>query len=381
MSPTPDAPKKQKLKKSSKNQKKKHKHRQNQETLAGTTFATGKDTLKEESISSGSPHKPRQKYISSASLTNEKGKSQNKSRKRKQRNDKIQQSDIRKVPRKLLQTKEETVEVKADPEFFAGGATLAGRRPTYSFQVDDTDHCETPLKAYRDVGIVLQKIAESKGKDRSSLCIYDPYFCDGGVITKLASLGFSSVINRNRDFYQDIGNGATPDYDVLVTNPPYSGVHMEKLLAFCAQNQKKPFLLLLPHFVYTKDYFHRSLQSVSSPPNLFFLVPETRYSYVPPTWVEASGGSKALGRGKETTAPFPSFWYCHAKPHDIPRKWLVQTFGPTGSIRPKHSSRLRYAQSTNDIPRDFKGEFDASKKRPNPKARKRAAKKRRDASM
>ncbi|KAL3932727.1 MAG: hypothetical protein SGBAC_010718 [Bacillariaceae sp.] len=267
--------------------------------------------------------------------------------------------------------------------------------PQYSFQVDDTDHCETPVEAYRDLLDVLDEICKSLNKTRANLLIYDPYYCNGGVKRKLASLGFESVINKNRDFYHDIENHEIPNYDVLVTNPPYSGVHMERLISFVNPSNKtdkkknakgsvnprnKPWLFLLPHFVYTKDYYHRALKS-NKPlkDQIYFLVPEVRYSYVPPSWVEDSKGSTALSKGKTKTAPFPSFWYCYTG-SKFPKSWLIDTYGPTGSFRSKHPTRkLRYASCTNDIPRDFKGEFDKTKKRPNPKARKRAAaKKRRD---
>lgn len=251
-------------------------------------------------------------------------------------------------------------------------------RPDYAFEVDDTDHCETPLEAYRGLLDLLNQIASKLGKKRSELIVYDPYYCNGGVQRKLKSLGFVSVINRNRDFYVDIANKTTPDFDVLITNPPYSGVHMEQLLAFCIQNPRKPFLLLLPHYVYTKDYYDRALGAARD--DVYFLVPETRYSYVPPKWVTAADGSKALSRGKETTAPFPTFWYCGVDECLVSSQWLTKNFGVSGTVRPKHSSNLRFARVSRDIPRDFKGEFDATKKRPNPKARKRAAKKRRGAA-
>lgn len=258
-------------------------------------------------------------------------------------------------------------------------------RPTHPFQVDDTDHCETPLEAYRDVSELLDQIAKTLGKTRSNLKIYDPYFCDGGTQKKLGSLGFHSVTNLNRDFYDDIDKGTVPDYDVLLTNPPYSGVHMEKLLQFVAGQGKaraKPFLLLLPHFVYTKDYYKETLEQSKEwrhkSHKVFFLVPQSRYSYVPPKWVSSESGSRAIGRGKEKTAPFPSFWYIFAGP-SFPSPWLTQAYGPSGAFRSKH--RLRLAEQTKDIPRDFKGEFDSSKKRPNPKARKRAAKKRKGATQ
>ncbi|CAJ1960376.1 unnamed protein product [Cylindrotheca closterium] len=268
--------------------------------------------------------------------------------------------------------------------------------PQYSFQVDDTDHCETPVEAYRDLLDVLDKICKSLNKTRAKLLVYDPYYCNGGVKRKLGSLGFESVINRNRDFYQDIENHEIPAYDVLITNPPYSGVHMEKLLSFVNASNKndrkknakgsvnphnKPWLFLLPHFVYTKDYYHRALKSKPLKDQIYFLVPEVRYSYVPPSWVEDSKGSTALSKGKTKTAPFPSFWYCHTG-NKFPKSWLTDTYGPTGSFRSSNPThKLRYASCTNDIPRDFKGEFDETKKRPNPKARKRAAAKKRREAM
>ena len=310
-------------------------------------------------------------------------------------------------------------------------------RPKYSFQVDDTDHCETPLNAYKDLVDILDKICDSLGKNRSSLIIYDPYYCDGSVKRKLFSLGYTNVINENRDFYQDIKDGTIPNYDILITNPPYSGIHIEKLLKFALSSSSsssiggggkeegrkgnskkkknnstiKPWLFLLPHFVYTKDYYTRALSTSTTSSTttiqekIYFLVPKDRYSYVPPIWVQKETGSTALAKGKTKTAPFPSFWYCYtgsssngssnggsngdqihhqSSPELVPTQWLVNKFGPSGGGSFSFSSnnnKLRYANCTRDIPRDFKGEFDPTKKRPNPKARKRAAaKKRRQAA-
>lgn len=58
---------------------------------------------------------------------------------------------------------------------------------------------------------------------RPALCLYVcvQFFCAGGVVRHWAALGFKSVIHRNRDFYADITSGQLPEYDVLVTNPPY----------------------------------------------------------------------------------------------------------------------------------------------------------------
>ena len=56
---------------------------------------------------------------------------------------------------------------------------------------------------------------------------------------------------RKEDFYLKHETGECPDYDILVTNPPYSEDHIEKILNFCV-NAGKPYFLLLPNYVYTK---------------------------------------------------------------------------------------------------------------------------------
>ena len=123
----------------------------------------------------------------------------------------------------------------------------------YPYDVNDDDHCETPACAYEHLVPILMKVAHVLGKTPSSLKIYDPYYCEGAVIARLAGLGFQSVYNKKEDFYQKIDTGTVPEYDCLVTNPPYSADHMERLLEFCAQSTL-PFFLLLPNYVYMKPY-------------------------------------------------------------------------------------------------------------------------------
>ena len=341
--------------------------------------------------------------------TAEEGHRRNKRKKRKKSKKEKQQNSEKSTEENTTQLSPSRSNDKESPSVSREEKNNAAKNPKQSipqqqqppgshpFEVDDSDHCETPLRAYQDICVILDQLLLPIGdtnnatktapvttnrnnrKPRSSLRIYDPYYCDGGVKIKLASMGFTNVINENRDFYQDIATNQVPEYDVLVTNPPYSGHHMEKLLDFCVKqsSKKKPCLLLLPHFVYTKDYYSEAKRSFS------FLVPSMRYSYVPPSWVaHRSGAAKALAKGKDTTAPFPSFWYyltttttsSKTNTNSISKlsaEWLTATFGSSGSIKSKHSSGLRYADSPLDIPREFKGEFDPTKKRPNPRARKR----------
>ena len=185
----------------------------------------------------------------------------------------------------------------------------------YPYEVNDDDHCETPACAYEHLVPILMKVAQILGKTPSSLKVYDPYYCEGAVIARLAGLGFHSVYNKKEDFYQRIDTDTVPEYDCLVTNPPYSADHMEKLLQFCAQSTQ-PFFLLLPNYVYMKPYCLQLLQglkSSSSPSSsssldscssssrgMFFVTTKThqRYLYTTPK------GRRQKKSGKYT-APFP----------------------------------------------------------------------------
>lgn len=108
--------------------------------------------------------------------------------------------------------------------------------PAHPFQADPHDHCETPPEAYAHLAPVLRAIAAAalgrRGDDAasSSLAVYDPYFCAGSAARHLAAVGFPTVINRNEDFYAAVDAGAVPAHDVVVTNPPFSGDHVERLL-------------------------------------------------------------------------------------------------------------------------------------------------------
>lgn len=69
--------------------------------------------------------------------------------------------------------------------------------------------------------------------------------------------GFDNVYNRMEDFYAKIASNSLPEYDVLVTNPPYSGDHFRRICEFCRASDK-PYFLLLPNFVYIKVILRRN---------------------------------------------------------------------------------------------------------------------------
>lgn len=152
----------------------------------------------------------------------------------------------------------------------------------YPYEVDGDDHCESPLEAYQDIAPILERLATEYYKSKATLRIYDPYYCEGSMVERLHGLGFMNVYNRKEDFYARLAANDLPEYDVLVTNPPYSEDHIERLINF-AFRSNKPWFLLLPNFVYCKPYYEARLNSgVYCAPLTFYVTAEKRYLYTTP---------------------------------------------------------------------------------------------------
>ncbi|CAM9561535.1 unnamed protein product, partial [Heterosigma akashiwo] len=178
----------------------------------------------------------------------------------------------------------------------------------YPYAVDFCDHFETPFIAYQHLVPVLNYFAQSLNKSPKKLRIYDPYYCAGSAVSHLNKLGFKHVINNLRDFYADIREQNIPEYDILVSNPPYSDDHKEKCLEFC-RNSGKPWCLLLPNYIANKQYYKTIITGTGGPQGVFYLSPSLKYEYQHP---EEKG---------HDTSPFFSFWYVC-----FPRKQLVSKF-------------------------------------------------------
>jgi hypothetical protein len=148
---------------------------------------------------------------------------------------------------------------------------------------------------------LLSKIA---GKDPSKLRIYDPYYCDGAVAQNLADLGFPNVYHKKEDCYGVWSRPEDyPKHDLVVTNPPYSGDHMAKLMEHVTSPQygNRPWFLLLPSFVHKHEYFIKSTSNIRP----FFLVPRKRYTYIPPKDFREAKKSDV----HKKSSPFVSMWY------------------------------------------------------------------------
>ena len=146
------------------------------------------------------------------------------------------------------------------------------------------------------------------------------------------------------------------------------------------QTKGKPFFLLLPNYVYTKQYYKDIMKEI----NLFYYVPiKFRYYYNPPDWVDKTQGSSALLKGKTSTSPYHSFWYIYGG-NDLKTKAFVKEYfrniSKTNEEKTQYKNRIEMLQQRialcqhiKEIPYELRGELDTQKKkRPNPRARKRS---------
>eukprot|EP00959_Pyramimonas_sp_CCMP1952_P339875 7117950-Pyramimonas_sp.AAC.1 len=129
----------------------------------------------------------------------------------------------------------------------------------YPFAVTDVgDHAETPIEAYQHIAPLLTRLAKRLGTTPEALRIYDPFFCEGRMKQHMAALGFKSVYNRNEDFYAAWAAKKCPEFDVVVTNPPFSGDHIERIFSFALRSDK-PWFLLIPSYCEKQPFYQEWL--------------------------------------------------------------------------------------------------------------------------
>jgi len=191
------------------------------------------------------------------------------------------------------------------------------------FEADPNDHCETSPIAYSHVVPFLRLIAQQLNKSPEELEIYDPYYCSGAIVRHLKELGFDRVHNKPHDFYADISNNRIPNHDVIVTNPPYSGDHFERLLNFLRKN-RKPFLMLLPKY-FGKHPAYTAAQTDWLQP--IFVTPPERYHYWTPEGLRPEEDAKKCKHRNlylgNRNSPFSSFWFVSLQPL-LSKKYILQ---------------------------------------------------------
>ena len=217
----------------------------------------------------------------------------------------------------------------------------------------------TKKKAFQDIEPLLFALAARLKKPKADLRIYDPFYCEGSMVAHLNALGFASVHNRNEDFYEVRRRGAVPEHDVLVTNPPFSGDHVERLLRWAREgNGGRPFLLLLPNFVATKGWFD------GNAPWLFVVPAKEDYLF----WAPGREGGRVRGRHilpKANGKEFPCFWFAFLGEHHAK---VLHWWRKTGHRL--HGHTVTVAETAAELPRGARAE-----KRPNPRQRAKARRK------
>ena len=181
--------------------------------------------------------------------------------------------------------------VHVDDDGNAGRQHKRGRIAPHPFEADYNDHFETSDEAVHDIAYIIEALARSLGKEPSKLRIYDPYYCNGSIVGTWTRAGFPRCYNENEDCYKVWEEGTEPEYDCIITNPPYSGQHKEWCIRHCVESGK-PWLLLLPNYCATKQYFTSLIGGAPA----FFIIPNNAYIFTHPE-----------GTGYDDS-PFHSIW-------------------------------------------------------------------------
>lgn len=188
-------------------------------------------------------------------------------------------------------------------------------KPEFPFETDADDHCESPLEAYKDI-VPFLKDCNNRKSPSAEIFIYDPYFCNGAVVNNLKSLGFTNVHNRKEDCYKVWGSSSYPSHDILVTNPPYSGDHIELLMEHVTSESfgNRPWMLLMPQWVHKKDYYISKTKRIRP----FYVLPRKRYVYLPPPSFRESKKSDV----HKKSSPFVSMWFIWGGTDQQNERWL-----------------------------------------------------------
>ncbi|ORC88489.1 uncharacterized protein TM35_000161270 [Trypanosoma theileri] len=131
----------------------------------------------------------------------------------------------------------------------------------HPFRADFNDHFETSVMALQDIMVVVQQLRQLvRPSAPENFIVYDPYYCAGTVVQHWNTLGVQRVIHENRDFYKDIEDDKVPhEYDMLITNPPFSGDHIERMFSYLV-GAKKPFAFLVPDYTATKEWYKTAVR-------------------------------------------------------------------------------------------------------------------------
>tara|TARA_R110002012_G_scaffold100597_1_gene239284 strand:- start:1344 stop:1856 length:513 start_codon:yes stop_codon:yes gene_type:complete len=95
--------------------------------------------------------------------------------------------------------------------------------------------------------------------------IYDPFYCKGLVIVEWAKLN-KHCINEKQDAF----NREHPNYDILISNIPFS---LKKECIELALSLSKPFALLMPIDTLGSKWMNKYFDKLQ------FIIPQKRYNF------------------------------------------------------------------------------------------------------
>ena len=267
-----------------------------------------------------------------------------------------------------------------------GKAKAAGL--DHPWPCERSDHCETPPEALRDLARIVDAMARANGVEpgdaRRAWTVYDPYYCQGASRRHLVELGFRNVKHDALDAYAEWKRlDGLPACDVLVTNPPFSGTHAERLFRHLHRLQCErrcpSFAVLLPNYVYTKTFYkelylfddpvvlradakrHKDRgggapprqRTNDTPAACCLFAPHERYAFWSP--VSHAGTEQREGKKRRHTKaglgyrnkPYPCLWYVSLAPqageaHAEAQRRLVAAFDREGAqgVLLNHFSKL-----------------------------------------
>ncbi len=120
--------------------------------------------------------------------------------------------------------------------------------------------------------------------------IYEAFYGDGKSGEYLTELGLN-VIHKPIDFFD---NETLPDYDILISNPPFSQIKniMDRLLIL-----DKPFIIIIPCSKINTSYFR-----IWKDKNLQLIIPRKRIQFI-----KLIDGKKI----NTNSCNFDCFYYCY----------------------------------------------------------------------
>ena len=136
------------------------------------------------------------------------------------------------------------------------------------------DDYETPIEVLETITHLVDK----------NMVIYDPFYCRGEVVKAWSTLGYK-CINEKKDAF----NREHPDYDIMISNIPFS---IKDKCVKLALELEKPFMLLMTidsmGSVWIKKHWDK----------LNFIIPTGRYNFFK---------NGKMGKGSW----FDTMWVCY----------------------------------------------------------------------